>query len=59
MPYPTPDPSASLLPFQAYQAAYLGWAGDVVQLGYVVVVTGLALLAFAAGVVVVSTLRGR
>lgn len=58
-PVPTPDPSASLTPFQAYGVAFHGWAADLGQLGYVAGVTALALVVFSVAVVAVVASFGR
>jgi hypothetical protein len=40
-PIPTPDPSASLTPWQTYTVAWHDWAGNAAQLGIVAVAAGL------------------
>jgi hypothetical protein len=56
MPFPTPDPSASLTPWQGYLTHAAGYFADLGQLGYVALVTGLGLLAFVGGALLVTTL---
>jgi len=54
MPLPTPDPSASLLPYQVYQIARDGYIIDAVHWISVVVFVGLSLLLVFAVIIAVA-----
>jgi len=44
-----------MTPFESYAAHYAFWIGDLASLAFVAVVTALALVLFAVGVVAVTT----
>lgn len=54
MTVPTPDPSASLTPYQAWVVAAAGQAHGELQTLAVVLVTALVVLIFLAGIVSVA-----